>query len=155
MILPVGGYEFDRLSARYRLGPQRKISGWIRGEMGGFFGGTRTELGYFGRVEVTSQFTVAPNISQNWVNLPEGDFITTLLRVRSTYALSARSFVGALVQYNTSNDSLSMNIRYRWEYKPGSDIFVVYTDGRDTTTDGFPGLRNQSFVVKFTRLFRF
>ena len=155
VILPVGGYEFDRLSARYRLGPQRKISGWIRGEMGGFFGGTRTELGYFGRVEVTSQFTVEPNISQNWVNLPEGDFITTLLRVRSTYALSARSFVGALVQYNTSNDSLSMNIRYRWEYKPGSDIFVVYTDGRDTTTDGFPGLRNQSFVVKFTRLFRF
>ncbi len=155
VILPVGGYEFDRLSARYRLGPQRKISGWIRGEMGGFFGGTRTELGYFGRVEVTPQFTVEPNISQNWVNLPEGDFITTLLRVRSTYALSARSFVGALVQYNTSNDSLSMNIRYRWEYKPGSDIFVVYTDGRDTTTDGFPGLRNQSFVVKFTRLFRF
>ena len=155
VILPVGGYEFDRLSARYRLGPQRKISGWIRGEMGGFFGGTRTELGYFGRVEVTSQFTVEPNVSQNWVNLPEGDFITTLLRVRSTYALSARSFVGALVQYNTSNDSLSMNIRYRWEYKPGSDIFVVYTDGRDTTTDGFPGLRNQSFVVKFTRLFRF
>ncbi len=155
VILPVGGYEFDRLSARYRLGPQRKISGWIRGEMGGFFGGTRTELGYFGRVEVTSQFTVEPNISQNWVNLPEGDFITTLLRVRSTYALSARSFVGALVQYNTSNDSLAMNIRYRWEYKPGSDIFVVYTDGRDTTTDGFPGLRNQSFVVKFTRLFRF
>ena len=75
--------------------------------------------------------------------------------MRSTYALSARSFVGALLQFNTSNDSLSMNIRYRWEYQPGSDIFVVYTDGRDTQSIGFPDLRNQSFVVKFTRLFRF
>ena len=155
VILPVGGYEFDRLSMRYRLGPQRRVSGWIRGSTGNFFSGTRTEVGYFGRVEVTPQFTVEPNISQNWVNLAEGDFVTTLLRVRSTYALSARSFVGALLQFNTSNDSLSMNIRYRWEYQPGSDIFVVYTDGRDTQSVGFPDLRNQSFVVKFTRLFRF
>ena len=155
VILPVGGYAFDRLSMRYRLGPQRKVSGWLRGSTGSFFSGTRTEVGYFGRVEATPQFTVEPNVSQNWVNLPEGDFVTTLLRVRSTYALSARSFVGALVQFNTSNDSLSMNIRYRWEYQPGSDIFVVYTDGRDTQDVGFPGLRNQSFVVKFTRLFRF
>ena len=94
VILPVGGYEFDRLSMRYRLGPQRRVSGWIRGSTGNFFSGTCTEVGYFGRVEVTPQFTVEPNISQNWVNLAEGDFVTTLLRVRSTYALSARSFVG-------------------------------------------------------------
>ncbi len=73
---------------------------------------------------------------------------------RSTYTLSARSFVAALLQYNTSNSSLSMNLRYRWEYQPGSG-YVVYTDGRDTTGIGYPDLRNQSFVVKFTRLFRF
>ncbi|MGH9336779.1 MAG: hypothetical protein ACRD21_23815 [Vicinamibacteria bacterium] len=39
--------------------------------------------------------------------------------------------------------------------QPGSDLFVVYTDGRDTLTSGFPSLDTQSFVVKFTRLFRF
>ncbi len=50
----------------------------------------------------------------------------------------------------------SSNLRYRWEYRPGSELFLVYTDERDTTTTGFyPGLRNRAFVVKVTRLFQF
>jgi len=155
IVLPIGGYDFNRVRANYRFGPQRKITGWLNGSTGQFFNGTRSEIGYFGRVEITPQLSVEPNIAQNWVDLVEGSFTTTLLRLRSTYTLSSRSFVGALVQYNTSNSSLSTNIRYRWEYQPGSDIFVVYTDGRDTNAIDYPSLRNQSFVVKFTRLFRF
>jgi hypothetical protein len=50
---------------------------------------------------------------------------------------------------------MTANIRFRWEYQPGSDIFVVYSDGRDTLASGFPTLQDRSLVVKFTRLFRF
>jgi len=155
VILPVGGYEFDRIRTTYRLGPQRKVTGRLQVSTGQFFSGTRTELSYFGRMELSPRFSLEPDISQNWVDLPEGVFTTTLLRLRSTYALSARSFLGALIQYNTSNDSLSTNVRFRWEYEPGSDLFVVYTDGRDIQGTGYPDLRNQSLVLKFTKLFRF
>ncbi|MGC4083080.1 MAG: hypothetical protein QM736_13460 [Vicinamibacterales bacterium] len=48
----------------------------------------------------------------------------------------------------------SSNLRYRWGYLPGSEFFVVYTDERDTTTLGYPGLRNRAFVVKVNRLLR-
>ena len=64
-------------------------------------------------------------------------------------------FVGALVQYSSSGESLSSNLRLRWEYEPGSDLFVVYSDGRDVAGKGFPVLENRSVAVKFTRLFRF
>jgi len=57
-----------------------------------------------------------------------------------------------LAEVGTS--AMSTNIRYRWEYQPGSDLFVVYTDSRDMLGRGFPELRNRGFVVKFTRLFR-
>ena len=44
----------------------------------------------------------------------------------------------------------------RWEYTGGSDLFVVYSDGRDTLgRRGFPELVNRTFVVKLTRLWRF
>ena len=43
----------------------------------------------------------------------------------------------------------------RWEYTPGSDLYVVYSDGRDTATPQFPALQNRSFAIKATRLFRF
>ena len=153
--LLAGGYEFDRVRATYRMGPQRKITGWFNLSTGDFFGGKRTEASYRGRVEVTPQLSFEPHISQNWISFTEESFTTTLLRLRSTYALSARSFAGALIQYNTSNKSISTNVRFAWEYDPGSNIFIVYTDGRDVNNIGFPELRNQSFVVKFTRLFRF
>ena len=44
----------------------------------------------------------------------------------------AAMFVSALTQYNSSSHSVSINARFRWEYRPGSDLFVVYSDGRDT-----------------------
>ena len=50
---------------------------------------------------------------------------------------------------------LSSNVRFRWEYRPGSELFVVYTDERDTLKPGYPDLRNRAFVVKATRLLRF
>ena len=41
-----------------------------------------------------------------------------------------------------------------YEYTPGSDLYVVYSDGRDTATPQFPALQNRSFAIKVTRLFR-
>ena len=48
-------------------------------------------------------------------------------------------FASALVQYNSTDQTFSTNVRYRWEYKLGSEFFVVYTDERDTTSRGYPG----------------
>ena len=65
-------------------------------------------------------------------------------------------FVGGLLQYNSTRNVLSSNVRLRWEYQPGSELFVVYNDQRDTELGrSFPLLENRAFVVKFTRLFRF
>ncbi|MCH7749549.1 MAG: hypothetical protein IH939_15790 [Acidobacteria bacterium] len=51
---------------------------------------------------------------------------------------------------------LSTNVRLRWEYQPGSELFVVYNDQRDTELGrGVPMLENRAFIVKVTRLFRF
>jgi hypothetical protein len=46
-------------------------------------------------------------------------------------------------------------VRFRWEYRPGSELFVVYTDDFDTDArTNMPSLRNRAFVVKANRLFR-
>jgi len=37
-------------------------------------------------------------------------------------------FASALVQYNSSGDVFGTNLRFRWEYRPGSELFIVYTD---------------------------
>jgi hypothetical protein len=60
------------------------------------------------------------------------------------------------VQWNSADHVLSSNFRFRWEYKLGSELFVVYTDERDSLLrQGYPDLRNRAFVVKFNRFMRF
>ena len=117
----------------YRMGPQRKITGWINASTGQLL--QRHPETRWATSAASSSVRSSPSSRtsrRTGSTSEEGSFTTTLLlRLRSTYTLSSRSFIGALVQYNTSNSSLSTNIRYRWEYQPGSDLFVVYTDGRE------------------------
>lgn len=154
VVLPVGGYDFREVQVFYNIGRQRRINGFLSAGTGSFFSGNRTNVGYGGRVEVNSHLSIEPNISLNFVNLPEGRFTTRLLRTRVTYTISPRSFLGALLQYSSSSDSVSTNIRYRWEYEPGSDLFIVYSEGRSTDIRGFPLLQNRGLVIKFTKLLR-
>ena len=155
VLLPLGEYRFQFMRYRYRIGPQRRVSGSVDFQHGGFFSGNRTEIGYRGRVEVTRKLSVEPSLSFNWVDLAEGSFTTQLASGRVNYTHTPRTSLSALVQYNSSNDSLSANIRFRWEYQPGSDLFLVYNDVRDRELFGFSTIANRALIVKFTKLFRF
>jgi len=154
--IPVGGYSFLSSGMAYSLGAQRMISGMLMFERGDFFGGDKTTVGYMmGRVSVTSQLSIEPSLSFNRVTLPQGGFTTELVSARATYTITPRMFVAALLQFNSGSNALGTNIRFRWEYQPGSELFIVYTDERDTLTPRFPVLENRAIILKINRLFRF
>jgi hypothetical protein len=46
-------------------------------------------------------------------------------------------------------------VRLRWEYRPGSELFVVFNEQRDTLAPRFPALANRAAIVKINRMFRF
>ena len=156
MSIPVGGYSFVNSRLVYFLGQQRGASGGLSFEQGGFFGGEKTSAGYFfGRMSVMPKLSIEPNLSLNWVTLPQGSFTTELLAARATYTVTPRMFVAALLQFNSGSHALGTNIRFRWEYQPGSELFIVYTDERDTLTPRLPVLENRAIILKINRLFRF
>jgi hypothetical protein len=64
-------------------------------------------------------------------------------------------FASGLVQYSSNESVFSTNLRFRWEYRPGSEFFLVYTDERDTFPTGAPVLKNRAVVAKINRLVRF
>jgi hypothetical protein len=64
-------------------------------------------------------------------------------------------FVSGLVQYNSGSDSFSSDVRLRWEWAPGSELFLVYSEARDTDVlDRWSELVNRGFVIKVNRLLR-
>lgn len=157
VVLLPGRYEFRDVGINLGLGLQRVFSGTVVLQRGSFYSGNKTTVGFQrGRINVNERLSLEPTLSFNWVDLPEGSFRSDLAVTRVNYAFSARMFFGGLVQYNSGNDSFSMNLRLRWEYRPGSELFVVYTEARDTDVviNRFPELSNRGLTVKVNYLFQ-
>jgi hypothetical protein len=127
IVIPVGGYDFANVRTGFTFGTQRALSAGVSAEHGTFFSGHKTGLTLSqGLVEISPRFSVEPSVSINWVDLAEGAFTTTLVGTRVTYTMTPFSFVSAFLQYSSSATVVSANIRLRWEYQPGSELFVVY-----------------------------
>ena len=156
--IPVGDYDFTDVRLTYALGPQRLLNGRVEVATGGYFDGKLTSIDLSrGRVDLSSRLSVEPSFSFNWIDLPGGSFRTDLARGRLNYTFSPRMFVSGLFQYNSTSRTLGTNLRLRWEYSPGSELFVVFTEEQNVDPlrpDRYAELRNRGFVVKVTRLFR-
>jgi hypothetical protein len=154
--LPVGGYDYSSGRIGHTFGPQRRISGTMLFEYGTFYTGHKTSATLSSAfLNISPRVSMQPSVSVNWVNLVEGSFVARLIGSRITYTMTPLMFVSALVQYNSDAGTVSTNARLRWEYRAGSELFLVYNDERDTLTHRFPVLRNRAVIVKINRLFRF
>lgn len=167
--IAVGGYTYNSGSVAYQVGAQRRVSGTVTVQAGQYYDGTVRSVTFgsggsgfnTSRVTVTSRLAFEPSVSYTEVRRAAGSFITRLARSRMDYAFSPLMFASALLQYSSADNAFSTNLRFRWEYAPGSELFLVYTDERDTTPDMYAtpatvrGIKNRAFVVKINRLFRY
>jgi hypothetical protein len=154
--VPVARFDFATTRASYTFGQHRPASGRLLAEYGTFYSGHRAALTLSaGRVKLTPQFSAQPSYSMNRVNLLEGSFTQHLVGSRVTYTMTPLMFVSALLQYNSTSHSVAANVRLRWEYRPGSELFVVLNEQRDTSAPRFPDLTNRAIILKINRLLRF
>ena len=153
--IPIGAYDFHTARAGYVAGQQRPYSGEIVFETGPFYDGDRRSIALnSGRMQITPQVSLEPSFSINWIDLVQGSFTLKVARTRATYTITPRMFVSGIVQYNSAATSFGSNVRFRWEYRPGSELFVVFNEERNTLASGFPNLSGRALIVKINRLFR-
>ena len=157
---PVGRYSFQHVRTALALGQQHKLSGTAAVDVGEFYDGTRKTITMNARYGISRQLGVEPNISLNWIARGGERGTLRATGARTTFTMTPRMFVAALVQYAggspVATNTLTTNLRFRWEYQPGSELFVVYTDGHDTLVlSGQESLLNRGVVVKINKLLRF
>ena len=153
--IPAGGYAFDNFRVSYDAGAQYRVSGTATFATGTFYDGDKQTASFRGRIEATPRLGFEPSLSLNWVDLAGGSFTDRVYGLRSVFTMTPRMFAAALVQYSSSSASISTNLRFRWEYQPGSELFLVYSEGRTTLPPEGTDLESRGFVIKINRLFRF
>ncbi len=63
--------------------------------------------------------------------MPQANFSIVFGSLQASYAFSRFVFLSTVLQMDTANtQAASANIRLRWNYRPDSDLYVIYTAGQ-------------------------
>jgi hypothetical protein len=149
--VPVGDYAFHRFNLGFMGDQSRKVS--LSGNLsgGGFYDGSLLSYSLGVETKLHARLRASALYSRNDVELPipGGDFTTNLVVLRGVFAFSPDAFVRALLQYNDDSEEALANILFRYNYRDGSDLFIVYNEDRDIAGSGYLP-RHRELQIKVT-----
>ena len=147
-----GRYEYNEYFIQYRHSGASKFGTSARYGIGPFYGGYRRYYAVGPEFRPNEKFNWALTMQINDISLPTMSYVSTLATTRINYNFNTKTFVNALLQYNTDSHQLSSNIRFNVIHRPLSDFFFVYNEHRDE----YSGLlQDRSLIAKLTYMVAF
>lgn len=127
VVLPVGNaYNFTRYWAGGSTASRRPVSLNGRYENGTFYSGRRRAFNMGLGVRPRTGVLLFINNEWNRVELPEGKFSTSLLRLNAGTQFNPWISLINNVQYDSVSRILGWQFRFRWILRPGNDVYFVY-----------------------------
>jgi hypothetical protein len=150
--LDEGAYDWTYFTAGYSSNQAKRVYGSVNMETGGYYSGARDSVRAAVNFQLGRTLLFEPNFTRNWIRLPgRPQYVTNTLNFRVSQSFSPDLFVKGFVQYNDERRAASFNLLLWYIYKPGSDLYVVYNEGRETNLpDRWSRPRNRSLAVKMT-----
>ena len=150
--IPAGDYEMNEVRLNVFTESSRPFSVYSSVDYADYFHGNRVSFDIDSQWRMTYQLAIETRYQRNWINLPETDLFTTnVVGTRISYALNTRFFTKLYAQWNDSAERISANFLLNYIYRPGSDFYLVYDQGWDTS-NGFHA-HDWTVLSKFTYLF--
>ncbi len=154
VIIPAGDYTFESAGVRYLTHSSRPVSVSGQATYGDFYDGTRLNNSVSLMLRPNRYIRSQTSWDYNDIELPGGDFTVNIIREQLAIALTPTILSSLFVQYNDLAELLSVNFRFNWIYKPGSDLFVVYNQTWNAASFSNLATLDRKFIVKFTYLFQ-
>ncbi len=120
-----------------------------------YWAGDRRQLLVSNNIHPFANLSVDFIYTYNTVDHPAGSFDTATLSNRIFYAFSTEVFVKSYVQWNDLDKRFSFNFLGNYEYRPGSDIALVYNEIRDRFQSPHLAVRDRILMLKWTYNLRF
>ena len=129
--IPAGYYRWSRHQLTYGSPEDRRLTWNAYERFGSYYDGRLNEARLRGAYRASEHLSVSLGEQWNRFRLPQGNFSIIFGDLGTDYAFSRFLMLSALVQMNTANtQGGSANIRLRWNYRPDSDFFIIYTVGQ-------------------------
>ena len=153
-ILP-GDYTNRTHQVTLSSNASRRVSGIADVSRIDYWSGERRQVLVSTNVRPSANLSIDLIYTHNTVDHPRGAFDTTTVSNRVLYAFTTDLFVKSFVQWNDLDDRLSTNLLIGWEYRPGSEFFLVFDEIRDRFDSPRQAPRNRLLLAKWTYKFRF
>lgn len=123
-------YHNNVIMGWFNSNERKKISYGFNTRMGGYFNGTRLNLGGDIKYRYQPYGVVSMDFSYNRIRLPQpyANADIFLIGPKFDFTFTKNVFWTTFVQYNSQIENLNINSRLQWRFKPVSDLFIVYTD---------------------------
>jgi hypothetical protein len=159
VFIPNGLYHFARHQLTYGSGQDRRFTYNFYERFGGYYGGTLNEFRIRANYRPTANFSVSA--SETWdrfrLPLPNGNFSVVLASLQGNYSFNRFLTFTSLIQMDTPNtQTISANLRLRYNYRPDSDLYLIYNVGTQFASiapANPPQVRETRFAVKWTYSF--
>ena len=158
--VPVGQYSFYDFEGEFTTPSSRLKNISTTLKAGSFYDGWRVSLGLKPRFNLSSMLELSGNYQLNRIEFPDRNqrFTGHIGSVRALLMFSTKHSLTAFIQYNSANDVIASNIRYRYNQREGNDLYIVYNDGINTNRQDYDPVRpvysNRTIMLKYSYTFR-
>ena len=157
--IPAGRYTFYGFNWDYmmRFGRLWRINAST--EFGQFYDGSNIQIELEPTWNLSRYLEFGGTYQFNRVRFPDRDqeFFVHLARIRTQISFSTAASISAFLQYSTAADVVSANVRFRYNFREGNDLWLVYNEGRNTDRMGenpvLPVLDSRTLFLKYTYTF--
>jgi hypothetical protein len=132
--IPTGAYDFADLQVVLTMGAGKKLRSGMDFRSGTYFDGTRTQVILTPTWNVSPHLELGTDYQVSHLVFDDRDQVENvqLVRFRLRTALDVRASGNAFVQYNSTTKRLDFNVRLRYAFREGTDLWLVYNEGLDT-----------------------
>jgi hypothetical protein len=153
--IPVGTYDFYRFFGSYTMAVDRTLRTGLSLETGSFYDGWLHAVAVTPSWYQSKYFQLSLQYSWNYGAFSDRDenlnFHITRLNIGT--ALDRKMSTNALIQYNGAVDLFTANVRFRYNFREGQDLWVVFNSGLNTNRNEYlpvlPSINSQSILVKY------
>jgi hypothetical protein len=159
--VPAGRYVYPGLTFQLQTPSGRLFNTLLTGDVGGYFDGWRVSLGVTPTWSGIPDLEIGGMFQYNLVRFPARgqSFFAPIGQLKVLATLSVKFSASALVQYDGAEDAVSANIRFRFNPREGTDVYIVYNEGLNTDrlarTPVPPLSSGRALYVKFNYTFNY
>ncbi len=155
--VPAGVYHFSRHQFSFHSPPDHRVTFNLYDQFGGYYGGNLNVSRVGATYRPNAQFSITATQTWNRFRLPVANFSVDLASLQANYSFSRFLTFSSVIQMNTANNqAVSANLRLRYNYRPDSDLYIIYNVGTQFASLAATNLqqtRETRFAIKYTYSF--